>query len=98
MPRASGVLLRQTGPVAERLRVRGIGDDEGARLVRIVRRGSGSVVPWRRAQMVLPSALGMDVVAIRGGRVHQRGPRVRDVIRNFNADGFVSLYPTYKGA
>ena len=34
----------------ERLRVREIDDDEGRRLVRIVRRGSGSVVTWRRAQ------------------------------------------------
>ena len=25
------------------------------------------------------------------------GDRVRDVIRNFNADGFASLYPKYKG-
>jgi hypothetical protein len=32
--------------------------------VRIVRRGSGSVVTWRRAQMVLLSAQGMDVPAI----------------------------------
>jgi hypothetical protein len=36
--------------VTDRLRVREIGDDEGRRLVR---RGSGSVVTWRRAQMVL---------------------------------------------
>jgi hypothetical protein len=34
--------------------------------VRIVRRGSGSVVTWRRAQMVLLSAQGMDVAAIAG--------------------------------
>jgi hypothetical protein len=39
--------------VAERVRVREIDDDEGRRLVRIVRRDSGSVVTWRRAQMVL---------------------------------------------
>jgi len=46
--------------VAEPLRVREIDDDdEGRRLVRIVRRGSGSVVTWRRAQMVLLSAQGM---------------------------------------
>jgi hypothetical protein len=50
--------------VAERLRVREIDDDEGRRLVRIVRRGSGSVVTWRRAQMVLLSAQQMDVAAI----------------------------------
>jgi len=30
-----------------------IDDDEGQRPVRIIRRGSGSVVTWRRAQMVL---------------------------------------------
>jgi transposase-like protein len=35
--------------VTERLRVREIDDDEGRRLVRIIRRGSGSVVTWRRA-------------------------------------------------
>ena len=46
-------VIQQTGPVTERLRVREIDDDEGRRLVRIIRRGSGSVVTWRRAQMVL---------------------------------------------
>jgi hypothetical protein len=46
-PRA---LIPGTGAVTERLRVREI-NDEGRRLVRIIRRGSGSVVTWRRAQM-----------------------------------------------
>ena len=82
--------------MTERLRVREIDDDEGQRLVRIIRRGSGSVVTWRRAQMVLLSAQGMDVPAI--ARVaFTSEDRVRDVIRNFNADGFSSLYPKYKG-
>ena len=45
--------------VAERVRVREIDDDEGKRLPRIIRRGSGSVVTWRRARMVLLSAQGM---------------------------------------
>ena len=82
--------------MTERLRVREIDDDEGQRLVRIVRRGSGSVVTWRRAQMVLLPAQGMDVAAI--ARVaFTSEDRVRDVIRNFNADGFGSLYPKYKG-
>jgi hypothetical protein len=58
------VLIVKTGAVSGRLRVREIDDDEGRRLVRIVRRGSGSVVTWRRAQMVLLSAQGMDVPAI----------------------------------
>jgi transposase len=90
------VLVAETGLVTERLRVREIDDDEGRRLVRIVRRGSGSVVTWRRAQMVLLSAQGMDVPAI--ARVaFTSEDRVRDVIRNFSADGFSSLYPRYRG-
>jgi transposase len=90
------VLILETGWVAERLRVREIDDDEGRRLVRIVRRGSGPVVTWRRAQMVLLSAQGMDAAAI-AKVAFTSEDRVRDVIRNFNADGFASLYPRYKG-
>jgi transposase len=90
------VLMPETGPVTERLRVREIDDDEGRRLVRIVRRGTGSVVTWRRAQMVLLSAQGMDAAAI-AKVAFTSEDRVRDVIRNFNADGFGSLYPKYKG-
>ena len=78
------------------LRVREIDDDEGRRLVRVVRRGSGSVVTWRRAQMVLLSAQGMNATAI-AKVAFTSEDRVRDVIRNFNADGFGSLYPKYKG-
>lgn len=37
--------------MAERVRVREITNEEGNRLLRIVRRNSGSVVTWRRAQM-----------------------------------------------
>ena len=90
------MLIAETGPVTERLRVREIDDDEGRRLVRIVRRGSGSVVTWRRAQMVLLSAQGMDVAEI-AKVAFTSEDRVRDVIRNFNADGFGSLYPRYGG-
>ena len=90
------LLILQTGPVTERLRVREIDDDEGGRLVRIVRRGTGSVVTWRRAQMVLLSAQGMDATAI-AQVAFTSEDRVRDVIRNFNADGFSSLYPKYRG-
>jgi transposase len=64
--------------------------------VRVVRRGTGSVVTWRRAQMVLLSAQGMAVPAI-AKVAFTSEDRVRDVIRNFNADGFSSLYPKYKG-
>src|SRR5438477_11916433 len=90
------VVVAETGPVTDRLRVREIDDDEGRRLVRIVRRGSGSVVTWRRAQMVLLSAQGMDVAAI-AKVAFTSEDRVRDVLRNFNTDGFDSLYPRYKG-
>jgi len=90
------VLIVETEPVTERLRVREIDDDESRRLVRIVRRGTGSVVTWGRAQMVLLSAQGMDVAAV-AKVAFTSEDRVRDVIRNFNADGFSSLYPRYKG-
>ena len=76
----------------ERLRVRDISNDEGNRL----RRSSGSVVTWRRAQMVLLSTQDMDVEQI--ARVaFTSTDRVRDVINNFNDDGFDSLYPKYQG-
>jgi transposase len=71
-------------------------DDEGARLLRIVRRGTGSVVTWRRAQMVLLSAQGMPVVKI-AEVSFTSADRVREVIHNFNADGLTSLYPKYSG-
>jgi transposase len=90
------VLVAETGLVTGRLRVREIDDDEGQRLVRIVRRGAGSVVTWRRAQIVLLSAQGMDAAAV-AKVAFTSEDRVRDVIRNFNADGFGSLYPRYKG-
>jgi hypothetical protein len=66
------------------------------RLVRIVRRASGSVVTWRRAQMGAAVRSGHGRGGDCEGRVHQRGPG-RDVIRNFSADGFSSLYPKYRG-
>ena len=64
--------------------------------MRIVRRGTGSAVTWRRAQMVLLSAQSMDVAGI--ARVaFTSEDHVRDVIHNFNAHGFDSLYPRYRG-
>ncbi|WNV85011.1 IS630 family transposase [Umezawaea sp. Da 62-37] len=82
--------------MADRVRVREIDQDEGGRLLRIVRRGTGSVVTWRRAQMVLLSAQGMAVAKV--AEVTFTSPdRVRDVIHNFNTDGFDSLYPKYSG-
>lgn len=65
-------------------------------MLRIVRRGTGSVVTWRRAQMVLLSAQGMPVAEI-AEVTFTSADRVRDVIHNFNTDGFESIYPKYKG-
>jgi transposase len=80
----------------EGLSVREVTVEEGNKLLRIVRRSSGSVVTWRRAQMVLLSVQGMDVAGI--AKVTFTSPdRVREVINNFNADGFDSLYPRYSG-
>src|SRR5919206_4385005 len=82
--------------MAQPVQVRPISNEEGNRLLRIVRRSSGSVVTWRRAQMVLLSAQGMPVAKI--AEVTFTSPdRVRDVLHNFNADGFDALYPRYRG-
>ncbi|MDQ0791699.1 transposase [Streptomyces sp. B1I3] len=82
--------------MSERVRVREIDDDERTRLLRITRRGTGSVVTWRRAQMVLLSAQGVPVARIAAVSLAS-DDRVRDVIHNFNTDGFDSLYPKYRG-
>jgi hypothetical protein len=80
------------GRVAERVRVREITSQEGNRLLRIVRRSTGSVVTWRRAQMVPLSAQDMDVSQI--AQVTFTSPdRVRDVLHNVNLDGTPLLNP-----
>ncbi len=53
--------------MAARVLLREITSEEGNRLLRIVRRTSGSVVTWRRAQIVLLSAQGMSPPAISEG-------------------------------
>jgi transposase len=58
--------------------------------------GGGPIPALGGAQMVLLSAQGMDVPAI-AKVAFTSEDRVRDVIRNFNGDGFASLYPKYKG-
>jgi transposase len=82
--------------MAERVLVRDLTNDEGRKLLSIVRRGSGSVVRWRRAQIVLWSAQRMDVPAI-AKIAFTSEDRVRAVIHNFNDDGFDSLAPKYAG-
>ena len=80
----------------EGLSVREVTPEEGNKLLRIVRRSSGSVVTWRRAQMVLLSVQGMDVAGI-AKVTFTSADRVREVINNFNQDGFDALYPRYAG-
>lgn len=82
--------------MAARVELREISNEEGNRLLRIVRRTSGSVVTWRRAQIVLLSAQGMTPSRI-SEVVFTDPDTVRDVIHNFNRDGFDALYPRYKG-
>jgi transposase len=82
--------------VARRVQLRPISDYEGNRLLRIVRRSSGSVVTWRRAHMILLAAQGMPAPRI-AEVTFTSEDRVRDVIHNFNTDGFDALYPRYRG-
>ena len=82
--------------MAARVLLREITSEEGNRLLRIVRRTSGSVVTWRRAQIVLLSAQGMSPPKI-SEVVFTDPDTVRDVIHNFNRDGFDALYPRYRG-
>jgi len=82
--------------MAARVELREITNEEGNRLLRIIRRGSGSVVSWRRAQIVLLAAQRMPATRI--AEVAFTDPdTVREVIHNFNQDGFDSLYPRYRG-
>jgi len=88
--------VAQTWGMAERVQVRDLTNDEGGKLLSIIRRGSGSVVRWRRAQIVLWSAQRMDVPVI-AKIAFTSEDRVRAVIHNFNDDGFDSLAPKYAG-
>jgi transposase len=82
--------------MAARVELREIRNEEGNRLLGMVRRSSGSVVTWRRAQIVLLAAQRMPPVRI-AEVVFTDPDTVRDVIHNFNRDGFEALYPRYKG-
>src|SRR3954469_17702973 len=87
---------REGADLAARVVLREITNEEGNRLLRIVRRTSGSVVTWRRAQIVLLAAQGMSPPRI-SEVVFTDPDTVRDLIHNFNRDGFDALYPRYRG-
>lgn len=59
-------------------------------------KASGSALTRRRAQMVPLSAYGMDTAGMAKVAFTSEN-RGRNVIRNFNTDGFGSLYPKYRG-
>ena len=80
--------------MAEGVFVRELAPEEGRKLLTIIRRGSGSVARWRRAQIVLWSAQRMSVAQI-AEIAFTSEDRVREVIHNYNADGFDSLAPKY---
>ena len=82
--------------MAGRVELREISNEEGNRLLGMVRRSSGSIVTWRRAQIVLLAAQRMPAARI-AEVVFSDPDTVRDVIHNFNRDGFDALYPRYAG-
>src|SRR3954469_5525070 len=86
--------------MAERVKVRRLSDEEGRRLLRIVRRGepkaTKSVIRYRRAMVVLASASGNTVPAI-ARLVAADEDTVRAVIHRFNELGMGSLDPRWAG-
>src|SRR6266508_3245370 len=71
--------------MAARVELRSISNEEGNRLLRIIRRGSVSVVTWRRAQIVLLAAQQMPTARI-AEVVFSDADTVREVIHNFNGE------------
>ena len=81
-------------------RVRRLTDEEGQRITRIVRPGSGdnedSVVKWRRALVVSASA-GGNTVAVIARLVLTSEDRGREMIHRFDELGMDSLDPQWAG-
>jgi transposase len=86
--------------MAERVKARRLSDEEGQRLLRIVRReepkATKSVIRYRRAMVVLASASGNTVPAI-ARLVAADEDTVREVIHRFNELGMRSLDPRWAG-
>jgi len=86
--------------MAERVKARRLSDEEGQRLLRIVRRGepkaTKSVIRYRRALVVLASASGNTVPAI-ARLVAADEDTVREVIHRFNDLGMRALDPRWAG-
>ena len=82
--------------MAEPVRARRLTDQEGRRLLQIVRRGKHGSVRVRRAMIIMASASGTLVPAI--ARLVAAGEdTVRDVIHTFNVKGLAALDPRWAG-
>ena len=82
--------------MAEPVPARRLTDQEGRRLLQIVRRGKHGSVRVRRAMIIMGSASGTLVPAI--ARLVAAGEdTVRDVIHAFNAKGLAALGPRWAG-
>jgi transposase len=82
--------------MAEPVRARRLTDEEGRRLLQIVRRGKHGSVRVRRAMIIMASASGTLVPAI-ARLVGADEDTVRDVIHLFNAKGLAALDPRWAG-
>jgi len=82
--------------MAEPVRARRLTDEEGRRLLQIVRRGKHGSVRVRRAMIIMASASGTLVPAI-ARLVAADEDTVRDVVHAFNAKGLAALDPRWAG-
>lgn len=83
--------------MAEKVKVRRPTPEEGARLLRIVRRGHKyKATTYRRALVILGSAGGNNVKVL-ANLVHTSPDRVREVIHAFNERGLDCLDPNWAG-
>ena len=80
------------GPV----RARRLTEDEGRRLLQIVRRGRQGTIRVRRAMMIMASASGTPIPVI-ARLVAADEDTVREVIHRFNAVGLACLDPRWAG-
>jgi transposase len=86
----------QAVAVAEPVRVRRLSEQEGQRLLKITRRGTGSAIRLRRVMVVLASAGGNSVPVI-ARLVQADEDSVRQVIHRFNEMGLACLDPQWAG-
>jgi transposase len=86
----------QEEAMAQPVRARRLTEEEGQRLVRIVRRGRGHPIRVRRATIILASSSGTPVPAI-ARLVAADEDTVRDVIHAFNQRGLAALDPQWAG-